>query len=1194
MAYASDSILHIQLLGQFRLVYGDQPVTSIEAPRLQALLAYLLLHRIAPQSRQQLAFLLYPDSSEAQARTNLRNQIHYLRKALPDADRFLISDAQTLQWNSNSAFRLDVVEFEHALAHASSSAALREAVNLYGGELLPGCYDDWILPEREHLRQRFVETLERLILLLENQRDYRAALSYAERLLHQDPLREETYRHLMRLHRLSGDEAGARRVYQTCVKVLQRELDAEPSAETRAEFARLSRRDLLAENDLPSSTITLLFTDIEGSTQLLQRVGERYAGILEEHNRILRAAFARWNGRVVDTQGDSFFVAFARAADAVSAATEAQRALAKQAWGEGVAVRVRMGLHTGEPKRAGERYVGLDVHRAARIGAAGHGGQVLLSQTTRELVERELPVGVSLKDLGEHQLKDLSRAEHIFQIVANDVRSDFPPLKSVQATPNNLPVQLTSFVGREQQITDLKRLLSLQNTESSRPRLVTFTGAGGSGKTRLSIQVGNDLLPSFQDGVWFVDLSPLVDPTLIPQAITSALSVHEQPGRALLDTLLDYLHSKELLLILDNCEQFVSACAALIQTLLEKCPRIQILATSRERLNLAGETVWLVPTLSLPAVDNGDWLGAPHSEAVHLFVERAVSAFPTFVLTRQNAPSVAQICRRLDGIPLAIELAAARVKILTPVQIAARLDDAFHLLTRASYTAVPRQQTLRAAMDWSYELLSAHEQTLFRRLSVFAGGFTLESAEQVCGDDESKADLPPSSLVLSQYEILDLLSDLVDKSLIVVAAWEEEKQVRYRMLEPVRQYAEEKLTKAGELPRARDRHLEYCLRLANEARIAEPAQELVMNNRLAQDHDNLRAALNWAIVQESSEAALELCAGLGAFWETRGFWTESERSFARALMLSRQVQTQERITPRHFELFARVLALRGHRAVLQGDYVLAETCLQESLSSFKSLNDRSGSAIVFFNLGVMAWYKADLESAEALFQEYLAIGQEFDAKPRIAHALWILAISARNRGDMTTARTLSLDSLRRYQELGDRVMSGWLYENLGCIALNEGSLDQAEGLFEQSLAHHQASASEFGFSITLMSKAYLHWYQGSYETAFRLFRETLTRFKTLVTSGPMFALSLTGVAAVTAAGGHAECATELFGAVQAQLDRTGTGPLQEFYGDVFTQALAAVRSQLDQPTFEKEWAKGYALTLHQAVDYALEVMATTS
>lgn len=474
MAHDSDAVLHIQLLGNFRLVYDDQPVTSIEAPRLQALLAYLLLHRDAPQSRQHIAFLLYPDSSEAQARTNLRNQMHYLRKALPAADRFLIADAQTLQWNSDAPFTLDVDDFENSVAHASSSATLREAVNLYRDELLPGCYDDWILPEREQLRQKFVETLERLILLLENQRDFHTAVSFTERLLRQDPLREETYRHLMRLYVLSGDSAGARRVYQTCVAVLKRELDAEPSRETRAEFERLFNQAAAAE----------------------------------------------------------------KSASAYS------------------------------------------------------------------------------------------------------VRSDIPPPKTTHTPPNNLPVQLTSFIGREQQIADLKRLLSLQNI-SSRTRLVTFTGAGGSGKTRLAIQVAHELLPSFQDGAWFVDLAPLADPALIPQAIASALSVHEQPGRALLDTLLDSLRGKELLLLLDNCEQFVAACAELVQTLLEKCPRVQIIATSRERLNLAGETVWLVPTLSLPDADDGAWIDASHSEAVRLFIERALSALPTFALTRQNTIAVA-------------------------------------------------------------------------------------------------------------------------------------------------------------------------------------------------------------------------------------------------------------------------------------------------------------------------------------------------------------------------------------------------------------------------------------------------------------------------------------------------------------------------------------------------------------------------
>lgn len=1186
-------VLYAQLLGDFRLVYGDQPLTTLESPRLQSLLAYLLLHHDAPQSRQRLAFLLFPDSSEAQARTNLRNLLHLVRKALPDADRFLTADAQTLQWRPAAPFVLDVDEFEGAVERASSAAALRQAVNLYAGELLPGCYDDWILPERERLAQRFVELLERLILLLENLGDHRAAISYAERLLRHDPVREETYRHLMRLYVLSGDKAGARRMYQTCVTVLRHELDADPSPETRAAFERLADTGTRSESGLPSGTTTLLFTDIEGSTQLLQRLGDHYALILKEHERLLRAAFTRWNGRVVDTQGDSFFVAFARAADAVAAAVEAQRALAAHAWPDGNIVRVRMGLHTGEPRQVGERYVGLDVHRAARIGAAGHGGQILLSQTTRELVERDLASGVRLKDLSEHHLKDLPHTEHIFQIVASGILTDFPPLKSVHVPPTNLPIQLSSFIGREQQIADLKRLLSLQNTTAEGARLVTLTGAGGSGKTRLAIRVGDEVLAAFRDGVWFIDLAPLTESTLIPQAIAAALSVREQSGRPLLDTLLDYLKPKELLLILDNCEQFVAACAGMVQTLLQKCSQLQIVATSRERLNLAGETVWQVPTLSLPAAHDAELVDVDRSESVRLFIERAVSALPTFALNRQNAPTVAQICRRLDGIPLAIELAAARVKLLTLAQIVARLDDAFRLLTRGSQSAAPRQQTLRAAMDWSYDLLSIQEQMLFRRLSVFAAGFTLESAEQVCvgdqgrtTDDEREPHIHFSSPVLEQEEILDLLSDLVDKSLVVVSVWEQGEQVRYRLLEPVRQYAREKLEELDEAELVQNHHMEFFIGLANE-RTGTTAQDEVLFNRLEQEHDNLRAALNWALGQNASECALELCTALGDFWERRGYWRESAYWYEQTLKSSRQALALEPTSRKYLELFANVLSNDGNRAVAQGEYETADAKLQESLMIFQDLNNKLGVASVLFSRGVMAWYKGDSDAAQSLLEEYLANGREIGADHLIPHALWILGILAREQGDYSRARALSEDCLQRYRELDDKEMIGWVLENLGCVAMLEGDLGKAHALFQESVSFDQAAKSMFRMSALIMNNGFLAWYEHNNAKAREHFKDALARYQMLGAGGFMTCRCLVGVAALDIAERHLQRATILLGAIDAEIERTGTR-LTDIYLDAYDKTLTAARTQLDESTFAEASAKGRAMNMEQAIEYALE------
>jgi class 3 adenylate cyclase len=419
---------------------------------------------------------------------------------------------------------------------------------------------------------------------------------------------------------------------------------------------------------LPTGTVTFLFTDIEGSTRLLQQLGDRYADVLATHHRLLRTAILEAQGQVVDTQGDAVFAAFPRARDALLAAIAAQRAVRAHPWPDGIAPKVRIGLHTGEPLSGETGYVGMDVHRAARIAAVGHGGQILVSDVTHGLVARDLPEGVSLRDLGEHRLKDLAHPHRLFQAVAADLLADFLPIRSLDAHRHNLPIQLTSFIGRTQEIAEVKRVLGAS-------RLVTLTGSGGAGKTRLALQVAADVVEGYPDGVWLAELAPIADPALVPKTVASALNVPEQPGRDMADTLVEALRSKALLLVLDNCEHLLAACADLAVAFLRACPQVRILATSREGLGVPGETLWRVPSLSLPDVHR-----LPPSEdlvlfeAVRLFVDRAVATTPEFTVTSENAPAVAQVCQRLDGIPLAIELAAARVKVLAVEQIAARLD----------------------------------------------------------------------------------------------------------------------------------------------------------------------------------------------------------------------------------------------------------------------------------------------------------------------------------------------------------------------------------------------------------------------------------------------------------------------------------------------------------------------------------------
>jgi predicted ATPase/class 3 adenylate cyclase len=857
--------------------------------------------------------------------------------------------------------------------------------------------------------------------------------------------------------------------------------------------------------NLPAGTVTFLFTDIEASTRLLRELGDRYGGLLADHHRILRSLVREGGGTEVDSQGEGMFFAFARANDAVRAAVACQRALASHSWPDGKSVRVRMGLHTGEPARSESGYVGIDVVRAARICASGHGGQVLLSQTTRELLLEDLPEGVTLRDMGVHGLKDLARPEHMFQVVVAELRADFPPLRSLDAQPSNLPRQLTSFVGRERELAEVEKLLG----ETS---LLTLTGVGGCGKTRLALEVAGAVLEQFRDGVWLVELAALADPSLVTHAAASALGVREVPGRPLVGTLADYLAPRQLLLCLDNCEHVLDACARLVDSLLRACPGLRVLATSREALGIAGERIFPVPSLVA-------------SEAARLFVERARLHRPELALTPDNAGAVTQICEQLDGIPLALELAAARLRALSVAELAARLGDRFRLLTGGSRTGLPRHQTLRAAIDWSYGLLSEPERAVLRNASVFAGGFGLEAAEEVCSDTD-----------IARADVLTLLMRLVEKSLVNVS--ESDGETRYSLLETVRQFAREKLAESGGEAAARLSHLDWYLRLGEAAEPQlESRDQLVRLARDAREHDNFRAALDCSLGLDDPEPALRLAFALHNFWYFRGYWSEGLERLESALA-------------RGAKASARARANASRAAVLLGANVGQSAehfgrVLRQALELYETLDEPVGLSVALLYLSMME-PDPNGDRARGYIERSLALARRAGAENHAARSLVNLSRVAFGRGEAERAGLFAQEGLAAARASGDR----WAV-TLALSTMSAGALIAAD--YDGAAAF---AAEGLGVALELGHKRFI-------------------------------ADHLSSLVEVAGAQGQSERVARLLGALSRLADvqgyRIANARLPQTTG-----AHDAARNALGESAFDTAFGEGRALATEQAVAYALE------
>ena len=933
-------------------------------------------------------------------------------------------------------------------------------------------------------------------------------------------------------------------------------------------------------------TAVHLFSDIEGSTRLWESYPEAMQAAIQRHDAILDNTIEAHGGRVIDHAGDGVFAVFEEG-HPLHAALAIQRHIQDEDWAEIDELRIRIGLHAGQVPAGTDDPRGPLANRTARIMDAGHGGQILVTPAVLDV--QELPSEAWIADLGTHELKDLTDPQPIYQLNHPELAwQAFPALTSLSAQPNNLPTQLTSFVGRQTEIAEVEELLGST-------RMLTLTGMGGSGKSRLAVQIGAEQVGAYPDGVWLVELAPLSEPEFLPQQVADALSVREESNQTLTDTLARHLADKTTLLILDNCEHVVDEVAELAERLLHQCPDLIVLATSQIAIEIAGEQTYQVPPMTLPAS-----AASPEAifeyDSVRLFVDRARLSQPTFELTAETGPSVLEICDRLDGVPLAIELAAARVRAMPVSKIARRLDDRFRLLKSSSRSMPSRHRTLQATLDWSHELLSESEQRLFRRLAVFAGGFTLEAAEQVCADE-----------ALDELDVLDLLERLVTHSLVQL------RDERYGMLESVRQYAATQLEAADEATSFHERHLRFVSELAAEAEPALKGQDQAdWLERLEVEHGNIRAALDWAFQSGYAEQALQLASALGRFWLVRGHLTEGRSWLEPAL------EKQAEAAP---EVRMKALMEAGVLANYQGEYDEARSHLNRSLTLAREYGDEWVIARVLNVLGIVELQQARLTKASEQLHASLDIVRSLSDAKLMSSVLNNLGGVEAKRGVWSNAR----DYFREYLDHQENPFSESIAKlNVGIMEIELGNADSARDWLETSLAlgRHISAKQVIGLSLSHLGRVDLldgeeasslergqHALDIAYELgdnriiettlknlantalfaeqtawARQLYLESLHVSRT--TGDEVTAVNtLTGLATVFHREGRHEEAAQLLGAVSDALKRLGTA-LEQVERTLFAESQAATREALAENAYEDAYQTGQKLAFDEVIELA--------
>ena len=832
--------------------------------------------------------------------------------------------------------------------------------------------------------------------------------------------------------------------------------------------------------NLPTGTVAFLMTDIEGSTRLITRLGAAFPSLLDDHLAVLDEAIKSHGGTLVSTEGDSVFAVFPSVREAIDAAVIAQRALAAHPWPDGVELRVRVGIHVGEAVLGGTDYTGIDVHRTARVMAAGHGGQILVTQAVRDLAGGAASDQGGFRDLGVHSLRDLPEPEHLYQVLAPDLASDFPPPRSETRTRQpNLPTFLTRFIGRADEIAAVDGLVE-------RERMVTLTGPGGTGKTRLAIEAARSLVDLYPDGTWFVPVDGIHDPALVLPAIATTLGVLDQPGRPIGVVLGEHLASRRTLVVLDNLEQVIEA-APDIGTLLGSAPGLDILATSREPLSIAGEHVYQVQPLGLPAepgVPTAQDISA--NDAVTLFVERARAVRSDFSLSDTNAPAIAAICRRLDGLPLAIELAAARISLFSADQIVSRLDHRLELLATSRRDLPARQRTLRGAIDWSYDLLTAPEQAFFRRFSVFSRGADFEAIQGVIDPERSLG-----------TDALDLASALVDRSLLRLTGTGGDN--RLEMLETIREYAAEQLGSSADASEARARHAEHYRDLAEaSADFLTSARRDEMLDRLDRELPNFRAAIGWSLEAQIPEIGLRIAVALRDFWNVRNHLIEGRRLLADLLAAS----ANEGATSVRFQ----ALIMSGILAASHGDYVAAAELADAAVAMAEVVGDRRRLAMAKMGRGY-AVIGPRPTSAREDFVDAIAIARELDEKRSLFAALGGLTLACIRLGELGEARQAVLEAIALGEASGERYGNALNLLALGLIDAREGDPDAAGPRLAEALRLLHAAGANGGLSIAFDVLATLALERGEPERAVRL-AAAADRLRREVGGGPSTAIIL--------------------------------------------------------------------------------------